>query len=179
MRNIQIDTFPSLTFHRYVDDMFISIQFPSTENYETIGMKMLELSTRIGAFLSSSLGLCLNPLKTRLNIVATEAEINKLIEESQLVSFYQPLPEEGGEAPQATLKPAITVLNSMKNRFRETGFIGKIATNDDLALKECFHKVVIKYTQSEEAKIKLETVFQDWNAALIPKSMSVLIFLIS
>lgn len=179
IREIQIETTPSLTFHRYVDDMFITVQFPLTETNENIGTTMLDISTNIGAFLSSKLDLYLNPLKTRLDIIQSEDEVDELIERSHLVSFYQPLPEEGGESPQDTLNRAITILNRMKERFRERGFVENIATNDDLALKQCFQRAVIHYTQSEQAQRQLETVFQDWYPALMPKSIRVLVFLIS
>lgn len=179
IREIKMETAPSLTFHRYVDDMFLTVEFPLTETNESIGTTMLDISTNIGAFLSSNLHLCLNPLKTRLDIIASEDEVNGLIERSRLVSFYEPLPEEGGESPQNTLNRAITVLNSMKERFREYGFVEKIATNDDLALKQCFQNSVIYYTRSEQAQRQLEIVFQDWYPALMPKSIRVLVFLIS
>ncbi|MBE9166505.1 hypothetical protein IQ238_02775 [Pleurocapsales cyanobacterium LEGE 06147] len=179
IREIQIDIAPSLTFHRYVDDMFLTVQFPLTETNENIGTTMLDISTNIGAFLSSNLHLCLNPLKTRLDIIASEDRVDKLIERSRLVSFYEPLPEEGGESPQNTLNRAILVLNSMKEKFREYGFVEKIATNDDLALKQCFQSAVIHYTRSEQAQRQLEAVFQDWYPALMPKSIRVLVFLIS
>lgn len=179
MRGIQIDRLPSLTFHRYVDDMFLTVQFSSTDTNEDIGTTMLNLSNDIGAFLSSNLDLCLNPLKTRLNIVATENEVDRLIEHSRLVSFYQPLPENGGESPQITLKRAISVLNSMKEVFVQRGFVERITTNDDLALKQCFQRATVDYTRSPQAQMQLETVFQDWNPILMPKSISVLIFLVS
>ncbi len=179
MREIQMETMPSLTFHRYVDDMFLTVQFPITETNESIGTTMLDVSTNIGAFLSSNLDLCLNPLKTRLDIIESEDKVDELIERSRLVSFYQPLPEEGGESPQDTLNRAITVLNKMKERFRECGFVENIATNDDLALKQCFQRAVIHYTRTEQAQRQLETVFQDWYPALMPKSIRVLVFLIS
>ena len=172
IREIQIENQPSLTFHRYVDDMFITIQFPLTDTNESIGTTMLDISTNIGAFLSSNLDLCLNPLKTRLDIIESEDQIDELIESSRLVSFYQPLPEEGGESPQDTLNRAITVLNEMKRRFRERGFVKNIATNDDLALKQCFQRAVIHYTRSEQAQRQLETVFRDWYPALMPKKYS-------
>lgn len=68
IREIQIEIASSLTFHRYVDDMFLTIQFDSSEANENIGTMMLDISTRIGEHLSSNLGLSLNPLKTRLDI---------------------------------------------------------------------------------------------------------------
>lgn len=179
IRKIQMDNAPSLTFHRYVDDMFLTVQFPLTETNESIGTKMLDILTNIGAFLSSNLYLCLNPLKTRLDIITSEDEVDELIERSRLVSFYEPLPEEGGESPQNTLNRAISVLNSMKERFRECGFVEKIAKNDDLALKQCFQSAVIHYTRSHQAQRQLETIFQDWYPALMPKSIRVLVFLIS
>ncbi len=179
LREIQIENQPSLTFHRYVDDMFITVRFPLTDTNESIGTTMLDISTNIGAFLSSNLDLCLNPLKTRLDIIESEDEVNELIERSRLVSFYQPLPEEGGESPQNTLNRAITVLNRMKKKFRECGFVKNIATNDDLALKQCFQCAVIHYTRSEQAQRQLESVFRDWYPALMPKSIRVLVFLIS
>lgn len=67
----------------------------------------------------------------------------------------------------------------MKKRFRERGFVENIATNDDLALKQCFQRAVIHYTRSEQAQRQLETVFQDCYPALMPKSIRVLVFLIS
>ncbi|MGD1922497.1 MAG: hypothetical protein ACFCAD_28550 [Pleurocapsa sp.] len=179
MRRIQIDTLPSLTFHRYVDDMFVTVQFQSTETNENIGATMLNLSTNIGAFLSSNLDLRLNPLKTRLDIITSEDEVNQLIERSRLISFYNPLPEKKGESPQLTLNRAISVLNSMKTTFMKQGFVGRIATNDDLALKQCFQRAVTHYTQSEQARLQLETVFQNWNPALMPKSITILMFLVS
>ena len=179
VRRIQMDLLPSLTFHRYVDDMFLTVQFQSTETNENIGSTMLDLSTKIGAFLSSNLDLRLNPLKTRLDIVATKDEVNQLIERSRLISFYNFLPERGGETPQDTLNRAISILSKIKEVFMERGFVGRIATNDDLALKQCFQKTVTNYTKSKQAREQLETVFQNWNPALMPKSITVLIFLIS
>ena len=179
IREIQMETTPSLTFHRYVDDMFLTVQFPLTELNENIGTTMLNISNNIGAFLSRNLDLCLNPLKTRLDIIESQDEVERLIERSRLVSFYQPLPEEGGESPQDTLNRAITVLNEMKRRFRSHGFVENIATNDALALKQCFQRVVVHYMQSEQVQRQLEIVFQDWYPALMPKSIRVLVFLIS
>gem|GEM_PF-3392530 len=179
IREIKIDIAPSLTFHRYVDDMFLTIQFPLTESNGNIGTAMLDISTRIGYFLSSNLNLCLNPLKTRLDIISSEDEMDGLIERSQLVSFYEPLPEDGGESPHETLSRAILVLKSMKDKFAERGFVGRIATNDELALKQCFQNSVNHYTLSQQAQIQLEDVFQNWYPALMPKSIRVLIFLIS
>lgn len=179
IREIQIDTAPSLTFHRYVDDMFLTVQFPGEETNENIGSRMLDLSTRVGEHLSSNLGLSLNPLKTRLDIIASEDEVDDLIERSRLVSFYSPLPEEGGETPQETLSRAILVLSSLRERFRDRGYVARIATNDDLALKQCFQNAVVHYTHSQQAQQQLEDVFQDWHPALMPKSIKVLVFLIS
>lgn len=179
IREIQMEISPSLTFHRYIDDMFLTVQFPEIEINKNIGAKMLDISTRIGENLSSNLGLSLNPLKTRLDILASEDEVDDLIERSRLVSFYRPLPEEGGESPQQTLDRAILVLSSLKEQFRDRGYVDRISTNDDLALKQCFQTAVVNYTRSEPAKQQLELVFQNWHPALIPKSIKVLIFLIS
>jgi hypothetical protein len=179
VREIQMDIAPSLTFHRYVDDMFLTVQFPSEQANENIGTTMLDISTRIGEHLSSNLGLSLNPLKTRLDILASEDEVDDLIERSRLVSFYTPLPEEGGETPQETLNRAILVLSKLREQFRDRGYIDRIATNDDLALKQCFQNAVVHYTRSQQAQQQLENVFQDWYPALMPKSMKVLVFLIS
>ncbi len=179
IRDIQMDVAPSLTFHRYVDDMFLTVQFSSEEANENIGTRMLDISTHIGEHLSSNLGLSLNPLKTRLDILSTEDEVDDLIERSRLVSFYRPLPEEGGETPQETLNRAILVLNRLKEQFRDRGYVDRIATNDDLALKQCFQNAVVHYTRSQQAQQQLEEVFQDWHPALMPKSIKVLVFLIS
>lgn len=179
VREIQMEVASSLTFHRYVDDMFLTVQFPSTEANESIGTTMLDISTRIGAYLSSNLGLSLNPLKTRLDILVSEDEVDDLIERSRLVSFYRPMPDEGGEPPQETLNRAILVLSRLKETFRQRGYVDRIATNDDLALKQCFHRTVGHYTRSEQAQRQLEEVFQDWYPALMPKSIRVLVFLIS
>jgi hypothetical protein len=145
VREIQMDTAPSLTFHRYVDDMFLTVQFPSEEANENIGTTMLDISTRIGEHLSSNLGLSLNPLKTRLDILTSEDEVDDLIERSRLVSFYTPLPEEGGETPQETLNRAVLVLSRLREQFRDRGYVDRIATNDDLALKQCFQNAVVHY----------------------------------
>lgn len=179
IREIQMEIAPSLTFHRYVDDMFLTVQFPNTEANENIGTRMLDISTRIGEHLSSNLGLSLNPLKTRLDILTSEDEVNDLIERSRLISFYPPLPEEGGEAPQETLNRAIQILRALREKFRNRGYVDRIEANDDLALKHCFQKAVVHYTRSEQAQQDLEVVFQDWHPALIPKSIKVLVFLIS
>jgi hypothetical protein len=179
IREIQMEIAPSLTFHRYVDDMFLTVQFPNTEANENIGTRMLDISTRIGEHLSSNLGLSLNPLKTRLDILTSKDEADDLIERSRLVSFYRPLPEEGGEPPQETLNRAILVLSSLREKFRDRGYVERIATNDDLALKQCFQKAVVHYTRSDQAQQQLEVVFQDWHPALMPKSIKVLVFLIS
>ncbi|MFZ4666434.1 MAG: reverse transcriptase domain-containing protein, partial [Prochlorotrichaceae cyanobacterium] len=179
VREIQMDIALSLTFHRYVDDMFLTVQFPSEETNENIGTTMLDISTRIGEHLCSKLGLSLNPLKTRLDILTSEDEVDDLIERSRLVSFYTPLPEEGGETPQETLNRAVLVLSRLREQFRDRGYVDRIATNDDLALKQCFQKAVINYTRSQQAQQQLEDVFQDWHPALMPKSIKVLVFLIS
>jgi Reverse transcriptase (RNA-dependent DNA polymerase) len=179
VREIQMDIATSLTFHRYVDDMFLTVQFPIEEANENIGTTMLDISTRIGEHLSSNLGLSLNPLKTRLDILSSEDEVDDLIERSRLVSFYTPLPEEGGETPQETLNRAVLVLSKLREQFRDRGYVDRIATNDDLALKQCFQNAVVHYTRSQQAQQQLEDVFQDWHPALMPKSIKVLVFLIS
>jgi hypothetical protein len=179
IREIQMEINTSLTFHRYVDDMFLTVQFSNVEINENIGTRMLDISTRIGEHLSSNLGLTLNPLKTRLDILTSEDEVDELIERSRLVSFYRPLPEEGREPPQETLNRAILVLSTLRERFRERGYVDRIATNDDLALKQCFQKAVVNYTRSEQAQQQLEVVFQDWHPALMSKSIKVLVFLVS
>lgn len=180
IREIQMEIAPyPLTFHRYVDDMFLTVQFPNAEANENIGARMLDISTRIGEHLSSNLGLSLNPLKTRLDILASEDEVDDLIERSRLVSFYHPLPEEGGESPQETLDRAVLVISKLRKQFRERGYVARIATNDDLALKQCFQTAVVHYTRSKQAQYQLEMVFQDWHPALMSKSIKVLVFLIS
>ena len=82
IREIQMENPSSLTFHRYVDDMFITVKFPNTSKNEEIGTKMLEISNRIGEFLASNLALSLNPLKTSLDILASEDEVENWIESS-------------------------------------------------------------------------------------------------
>ena len=49
MREIQLELgSPSLlTYHRYVDDIFITIKFPIEESNQSIGTKMIDISTRI------------------------------------------------------------------------------------------------------------------------------------
>lgn len=130
VREIQMEIAPSLslTFHRYVDDMFLTVQFSSEEANENIGTRMLDISTHIGEKLSSNLGLSLNPLKTRLDIVASEDEVDDLIERSRLVSFYRPLPEDGGETPQETLNRAVLVLTRLREQFRDRGYVDRIST---------------------------------------------------
>jgi Reverse transcriptase (RNA-dependent DNA polymerase) len=181
IREIQLELGSSslLTYHRYVDDIFITIKFSIEESNQNIGTQMLDISTRIGEYLSTSLGLSLNPLKTRLDIISSEDEVNSLIERSRLVSFYQPLPDEGGEPPQQILSRAVEILTKLKDEYKEKGYVSRLATNDDLALKQCFQNAVIKYTDIEDVKKKLEKVLQDFPPALIPKSMKVLVFLIS
>lgn len=179
VREIQMDIAPSLTFHRYVDDMFLTVQFPREEVNENIGTRMLDISTRIGEHLSSNLGLSLNPLKTRLDILASEDEVDDLIERSRLVSFCHPLPEEGGETPQETLDRAVLVLSKLREQFRDRGYVDRIATNDDLALKQCFQNAVAHYMRSQQAQQQLEKVFQNWHPVLMSKSIKVLVFLIS
>jgi len=179
VRDIQMESAPSLTFHRYVDDMFLTVQFPYEETNENIGARMLDISTQIGEHLSSDLGLSLNPLKTRLDILSSDNEVDGLIERSRLVSFYRPLPEEGGESPQDTLERAILVLGGLREAFRNKGYVERIVTNDDLALKQCFQKAVVHYTRSAQAQQQLEDVLQDWHPALISKNIKVLVFLIS
>lgn len=149
------------------------------ESNQSIGTKMIDISTRIGEYLSSNLALSLNPLKTRLDIISSEDEVDSLIERSRLVSFSQPLPDEGGESPQKTLSRAIEILTKLKDEYKEKGHVSRLATNDDLALKQCFKNAVIKYTDIESVKKQLEQVLQDFPPALIPKSMKVLVFLIS
>ena len=105
--------------------------------------------------------------------------MDSLIERSRLVSFYQPLPDEGGESPQKTLNRAVEILTKLKDEYKEKGYVSRLATNDDLALKQCFKNAVIKYTDIEDVKKQLEQVLQDFPPALIPKSMKVLVFLIS
>lgn len=181
IREIQMEVGLSLplTYHRYVDDMFITIKFPKIEDNQNIGTKMLDISTRIGEYLSSNLALSLNPLKTRLDIISSEDEVDSLIERSRLVSFYQPPPDEGGELPQNTLNRAILILKKLKTDYKEKGYVSRLATNDDLALKQCFQQAVSHYTKKIEVGKELEQVFKDWQPALIPKSIKVLIFLIS
>jgi hypothetical protein len=179
IREIQMDAAPSLTFHRYVDDMFLTVQFPGEEANEKIGTRILDISTRIGEHLSNNLGLSLNPLKTRLDILTLEDEVDDLIERSRLVSFYPPLPDEGGETPQETLNRAVLVLSRLRKQFRDRGYVERIAANDDLALKQCFQTAVAQYTLSQQAQQQLEEIFCDWHPALIPKSIKALVFLIS
>jgi len=180
IREIQMDCESPFTFHRYVDDMFITVQFSSSEENGNIGTKMTNISTRIGEQLSGELGLSLNPLKTRLDIISSEEEADDLIERSRLVSFYRPLPdEEGGEPPQVALDRAITILINLKEAFRDDGYVARLDANDDIALKQCFHTAVVQYTQSGRARQELERAFQNWNPVLIPKSVKVLVFLIS
>lgn len=181
IHEIQIDSNPLLTFHRYVDDMFITVPFSFSEDNGDIGAKMIDISTRIGEHLSSKLGLSLNPLKTRLDIISSEEEADDLIERSRLVSFYRPLPDdEGGEPPQIALERAITVLVKLKEAFQNNGYVARLDANDDIALKQCFHKAVVQYTQSAQARQEIEGVFlQNWHPALMPKSIKVLVFLIS
>jgi hypothetical protein len=181
IREIQLElgSISLLTYHRYVDDIFITIKFSIEESNQSIGTKMIDISTRIGEYLSSNLALSLNPLKTRLDIISSKDEVDSLIERSRLVSFSQPLPDEGGELPQKTLSRAIEILTKLKDEYKEKGHVSRLATNDDLALKQCFKNAVIKYTDIEDVKKQLEQVLQDFPPALIPKSMKVLVFLIS
>jgi hypothetical protein len=179
IHNFQVEEFPLLTFHRYVDDMFLIIPFSHLENKENIGTKMLDVSTRIGEHLSSQLALTLNPLKTRLDIITSEDEINKLIESSCLVSFHAPLLEDGGESPQEILDQAIKVLERLRKKFKSQGYVNRLAANDDLALKRCFQRAVIDYMRSQDAQQQLEVIFKDWHPVLISKSIKILIFLIS
>jgi len=89
------------------------------------------------------------------------------------------LPEEGGETPQETLNRAVLVLSKLRKQFRDRGYVERIATNDDLALKQCFQNAVVHYTRSQQAQQQLEDVFQDWHPALMPKSIKVLVFLMA
>jgi hypothetical protein len=89
------------------------------------------------------------------------------------------LPEEGGETPQETLNRAVLVLSRLREQFRDRGYVDRFATNDDLALKQCFQNAVVHYTRSQQAQQQLEDVFQDWHPALMPKSIKILVFLIS
>jgi hypothetical protein len=160
IREIQLEMESSslLTYHRYVDDIFITIKFPNEDTNQSIGTKMLDISTRIGEYLSSNLALSLNPLKTRLDIISSEDEVNSLIERSRLVSFYQPIPDEGGEPPQKTLDRAVEILIKLKGDYKSKGYVSRLATNDDLALKQCFQNAVIKYIEKEDTKKKLGEV---------------------
>ena len=169
----------SISFHRYIDDMFLIIQFSETATNEDIGTKMLDISTLIGEYLSNNLGLNLNPLKTRFDIVASESEVDDLIERSRLVSFYHPLPENGSESPKETFNRAIKVLKSLKEQFKTKGYTHRITSNDDLALKQCFKKSVVNYMNSEDAQQQLKIVFQDWHPVLLSKNIKILVFLIS
>lgn len=183
-RKLQMEDQYELSFHRYVDDMFIVVRLDQNVRKAVVGEQMLDISTRVGSQLANQLaGLTLNPLKTRFAIVDDEAGVDDLIEKSKLVSFAQPLPEgkDEEEPPQVALCRAIAVLQQLKRVFNETGCVTQDAwrVNDDLALKQCFHRAVVEYTNSAEARTALEDAFEDFSPALMPKSIKALVFLIS
>jgi hypothetical protein len=166
-----------LSYHRYVDDCYLLVEFPLNASNEAIGNSLFDLHSAVADYLAMGLGLRLNPLKSDRRVVANQADYEDFIQQTKFVSFGGSTSATVGKGPQDTLKALVHVVSQLESEYSSKGYV-QLQREQDNTLKECWRDATKQYLKSKGAQRALEKAFSNWNPILTLLNAKALMFLI-
>lgn len=146
---------------RYVDDVYITLEFIPTISKKEREDFVDSLSSRIADILYYKLGLKLNT-KSRLYWLNSEADIRALRQNIKKVSGTYQLPNETDTSPQARVDRIFHELKKLKKSRIGTFFIHESSIEHDI-LKEVYDKSVDQLLSKPSNIKRLEKIMRNFN----------------
>jgi hypothetical protein len=167
------------SYFRYVDDFYLVFSRDKTVKNDSIGKEIFEISTSISDFLSNTLNLKINHLKSQKWIIENDDDFKEFLIKEKFISFADPLKSKNPAAkkPADRLNEVCQIIESLKTDFTAKGKT-EIDNHQDIALKEVFIGSIKDFVKSSKAKKSLDKAFKKWNPILTLNSVKALMFLI-
>ncbi len=162
------------SYYRYVDDFYLIFDRKSSTKNNKIGNEIFNITSDISDFLTNSLGLKINHLKSQKWIIEDLNDFNDFVKSEKFISFFDPLKKK---KPKEQLEQVCDIIQKLKDDFKKSGTT-TIANHEDLALKEIFISSIKNFVKSKHAEKSLDKAFKNWNPILTLNSVRALMFLI-
>lgn len=156
---------------RYVDDIYIVLEFKQTVLHSERESFVDSLSSRIADILFYRLNLKLN-MKSRLYWLSNNDDLEALLRNLKKVSGSYYIPDDDREdTPQEKVNNIFAELQKLKSSKMGAYFVLESSIEDDV-LKEVFDSHVDQMLDKPSNIVQIETLFEDFNFDFVKVSPS-------